>query len=48
MVDRALTVLDIDSGIAAALKACNSTIKINFPCRNQRQDRSVYRLAICP
>lgn len=31
MVDRALTVLDIDSGISAALKACNSTIKINFP-----------------
>ncbi|MFT5395675.1 MAG: glutamate dehydrogenase (NAD(P)+) [Gammaproteobacteria bacterium] len=31
MVDRALTVLDIDSGIAAALKSCNSTIKVNFP-----------------
>jgi glutamate dehydrogenase (NAD(P)+) len=31
MVDRALTVLDIDPGISAALKACNSTIKINFP-----------------
>jgi glutamate dehydrogenase (NAD(P)+) len=31
MVDRALTVLEIDPGISAALKACNSTIKINFP-----------------
>jgi glutamate dehydrogenase (NAD(P)+) len=31
MVDRALTVLDIDSGIAAAIKACNSTIKVSFP-----------------
>ena len=31
MVDRALSVLEIDSGISAALKACNSTIKINFP-----------------
>ena len=31
MVDRALTVLEIDEGISAAIKACNSTIKINFP-----------------
>ncbi len=31
MVDRALTVLDIDQGIAAAIKACNSTIKVSFP-----------------
>jgi glutamate dehydrogenase (NAD(P)+) len=31
MVDRALTVLKIDKGISAAIKACNSTIKINFP-----------------
>jgi glutamate dehydrogenase (NAD(P)+) len=31
MVDRALTVLNIDPGISAAIKACNSTIKINFP-----------------
>ncbi len=31
MVDRALTVLEIDTGISTALKACNSTIKINFP-----------------
>jgi glutamate dehydrogenase (NAD(P)+) len=31
MVDRALAVLNIDSGISAAIKACNSTIKINFP-----------------
>ena len=31
MVDRALTVLGIDEGISAAIKACNSTIKINFP-----------------
>ena len=31
MVDRALTVLDIDPGIAAALKTCNSTIKVSFP-----------------
>jgi len=31
MVDRALTVLNIDEGISAAIKACNSTIKISFP-----------------
>jgi glutamate dehydrogenase (NAD(P)+) len=31
MVDRALSVLEIDQGIAAALKACNSTIKVSFP-----------------
>lgn len=31
MVDRALSVLDIDQGIAAAIKACNSTIKVSFP-----------------
>lgn len=31
MVDRALTVLNIDPGISAAIKVCNSTIKINFP-----------------
>ena len=31
MVDRALTVLDIDAGIANAIKICNSTIKVSFP-----------------
>lgn len=31
MVDRALTVLKIDSGIAASIKTCNSTIKVTFP-----------------
>jgi glutamate dehydrogenase (NAD(P)+) len=31
MVDRALTVLDIDPGISAAIKTCNSTIKVSFP-----------------
>ncbi len=31
MVDRALAVLDIDAGTAQALKACNSTLKVNFP-----------------
>lgn len=31
MVDRALSVLDIDQGIAAAIKTCNSTIKVSFP-----------------
>ncbi len=31
MVDRALTVLNIDEGISAAIKACNTTIKISFP-----------------
>ena len=31
MVDRALAVLDIDPGTAHALKACNSTLKVNFP-----------------
>ena len=31
MVDRALTVLDIDPGIANAIKVCNSTIKVSFP-----------------
>ena len=31
MVDRALTVLDIDPGIAKAIKVCNSTIKVSFP-----------------
>lgn len=31
MVDRALTVLEVEPGIAAALKACNSTIKVSFP-----------------
>ena len=31
MVDRALTVLEIDPGISASIKACNSTIKVNFP-----------------
>ncbi|MEQ8288796.1 MAG: Glu/Leu/Phe/Val dehydrogenase [Gammaproteobacteria bacterium] len=31
MVDRALSVLDMDPGIAKAMKACNSTLKVNFP-----------------
>ncbi|MCG8378937.1 MAG: Glu/Leu/Phe/Val dehydrogenase [Proteobacteria bacterium] len=31
MADRAMSVLDIDPGIAAAIKACNSTIKVSFP-----------------
>ncbi len=31
MVDRALTVLDVDPGTSAAIKACNSTIKVSFP-----------------
>ena len=31
MVDRAINVLDIDEGIANALKTCNSTIKVSFP-----------------
>lgn len=31
MVDRALTVPGVDEGISAAIKTCNSTIKINFP-----------------
>lgn len=31
MVDRAINVLGIDEGIANALKACNSTIKVSFP-----------------
>ena len=31
MVDRALSVLDIDPGIANAIKVCDSTIKVNFP-----------------
>jgi len=31
MVDRALTALKTDPGISAAIKACNSTIKVSFP-----------------
>ena len=31
MVDRALTVLKVDPGISAAIKTCNSTIKVSFP-----------------
>ena len=31
MADRAMSVLDIDPGIAAAIKTCNSTIKVSFP-----------------
>ncbi len=31
MVDRAINVLEIDTGIASALKACNATIKVSFP-----------------
>ena len=31
MVDRAMAVLDIDTGVAEAIKACNSTIKVSFP-----------------
>ncbi|MCZ6802458.1 MAG: Glu/Leu/Phe/Val dehydrogenase [Proteobacteria bacterium] len=31
MVDRALAVLKVDPGISAAIKTCNSTIKVSFP-----------------
>ena len=31
MADRALSVLGVDSGTAASIKTCNSTIKISFP-----------------
>ncbi len=31
MVDRAMDVMQIDPGIAAAIKTCDSTIKVNFP-----------------
>jgi glutamate dehydrogenase (NAD(P)+) len=31
MVDRALSVLEIDQGTSASIKACNSTIKVSFP-----------------
>ncbi len=31
MVDRAMAALDIDPGVAEAIKACNSTIKVSFP-----------------
>ena len=31
MADRAMSVLDVDPGIANALKTCNSTIKVSFP-----------------
>ncbi|MGB1800377.1 MAG: Glu/Leu/Phe/Val family dehydrogenase [Gammaproteobacteria bacterium] len=31
MADRALSVLDVDSGTAASIKSCNSTIKVSFP-----------------
>ncbi len=31
MIDRALTVLKIDTGISNSIKTCNSTIKVSFP-----------------
>lgn len=31
MADRAFEVLDIDPGIAAAIKACSATLEVNFP-----------------
>ncbi len=31
MADRAFEVLDIDPGIAAAIKACTATLEVNFP-----------------
>ena len=31
MADRAMTALNIDPGIAKAIEACNSTIKVSFP-----------------
>ena len=31
MVDRAFTALDMDPGIANAIKTCNSTLQVNFP-----------------
>jgi len=31
MADRAFDVLDIDPGIAAAIKACTATLEVNFP-----------------
>ena len=31
MVDRAMKVIDMDAGIANAIKACDATIQINFP-----------------
>lgn len=31
MVDRAIEVVELDPGIAAAIKACNSTLQVRFP-----------------
>jgi len=31
MVDRAMTVIDMEPGIANAIKACDATIQVNFP-----------------
>ena len=31
MADRAFKVLDLDSGIAAAIKSCTATLEVNFP-----------------
>ena len=33
MVDRALAVLNLDEGVAAAIKACNSVLKVQFPVK---------------
>jgi glutamate dehydrogenase (NAD(P)+) len=33
MVDRALKMLDLDEGVATAIKACNSVLKVQFPVK---------------
>lgn len=33
MADKAMLALDIEAGVTAAIKTCNSTIKVNFPVK---------------
>jgi len=37
MVDRALQILDLEPGISAAIKACNSVLKVTFPVKIRGQ-----------
>ena len=54
MIDRAMQVMDIDPGIAATIKSCNSTIQVNFPVEiNEKVEifsgwRSLHSAHRCP
>jgi len=37
MVDRALLIIDLEPGVASAIKACNSVLKVAFPVKIRGQ-----------